>query len=189
MIENFKSQKIALLVLDVQNYFFDKNSPAYLENSPAILPAINQLLEHAASHGWPIIATSHRSPSKPGNLMSQKWKRLPDGEACKLFPALELGRNVKILFKEHYSAFFETDLAEFLRRRNVRKVVACGVMTHLCVDTTVRHAFMLGFWPIVVSDACCSKSDSYHSAALNALSQGFAEILPSRAVGMLVDDN
>jgi nicotinamidase-related amidase len=49
-------------------------------------------------------------------------------------------------------------------------------MTHLCVDTTARHGFMLGFRPTIVEDACCSKNRAYHRAALLALEHGFADI-------------
>jgi len=170
------SKASALLVLDVQNYFFLEDSPAYLTASAGILPKINRLVNQAVRAGWPVIFTSHHAPSGKGNLMVEKWRRLPRGEECSLYSGLSLPEHSERLRKEHYSAFMDTNLAETLRRQRTESVVICGVMTHLCVDTTARHAFMLGWRPIVVADACCSKTDLYHRAALLALRHGFAEI-------------
>ncbi len=169
----------ALLVIDVQNYFFKPDSGAFLEAAPKILPAVNSMVRAAERLGWTIVATTHRDPSDTGNLMSVHWPRMPVGEECSLFEGLILPRTAFHKAKEYYSAFFRTDLEDILRRRGVTKVVTCGVMTHLCVDTTVRHAFMLGFRPTVVSDACCSKSRAYHDAALVALAHGFAAMRTS----------
>lgn len=171
-----RSDRTALLVIDVQNYFFEETSSAYLQASAQILPKINELVDYALQKAWPVIATSHHAPSGPGNLMEDRWRYLPQGRECSLFPGLAVDERVRHLPKEYYSAFFKTDLEETMRKEKVRRIVVCGVMTHLCVDTTARHAFMLGFKPIVVADACCSKTASYHMAALKALGHGFAEI-------------
>lgn len=171
-----RSDRQALLVIDVQNYFFEETSSAYLKASPQVLPKINELVGHALQEAWPVIATSHHAPSGPGNLMEDRWRYLPRGRECSLFQGLMADERVRRLPKEYYSAFFKTDLEETLRGEKIGRIVICGVMTHLCVDTTARHAFMLGFKPIVAADACCSKTASYHMAALTALGHGFAEI-------------
>lgn len=85
-----------------------------------------------------------------------------------------------MMSKEHYSAFQGTGLAARLARLGVTDIFLCGVMTHLCVDTTARHGFMLGFRPTVIADACCSKSQAYHRAALLALGHGFADIIKTK---------
>ncbi len=172
-----ETDRSALLVLDVQNYFFQEGSPAYLDASPPILPHINALVEHASRANWPVIFTTHHPPSDKGNLMAQKWRHLPRGEECALYEGLHAADHAEHMAKEHYSAFFRTNLEESLSRRGITRVVVCGVMTHLCVDTTVRHAFLLGFKPVVVADACCSKTHFFHWAALLALRHGFGEIM------------
>ena len=80
----------ALLVLDVQNYFFQESSRAYLKASAEILPRINELADRAARAGWPVIFTTHQAPSGRGNLMAQKWRHLPRGEECTLYPGLSV---------------------------------------------------------------------------------------------------
>lgn len=172
--------KYALLVIDVQNYFFNKSSPACLGDGPKILPKINRLAALARDRKWPVVYTSHQAPARPGNLMAERWAHLPSGRESRLYRGLAIVPGALKLGKEHFSAFFGTDLEAYLRRKNVTDLVVGGVMTHLCLDTTVRHGFMLGFRPTVISDACCSKNRRHHQAALLALGHGFARISTAR---------
>ena len=176
------SQRTALLVLDVQNYFFDASSPAYLTASPNVLPRINELATHAIREQWVVVTTTHHAPSEPENLMAHKWRHHPQASESLLFPGLLVDQAPRRIAKEYYSAFFKTDLEYALRSEEVDRVVICGVMTHLCVDTTARHAFMLGFKPTVVADACCSKTDAYHSSALASLAHGFAHVCTTQDI-------
>jgi nicotinamidase-related amidase len=172
----------ALLVIDVQNYFFQQGSPAYLSASPQILPRINELIDGAVRAKWPIVLTSHHAPSETENMMGKKWRHHPRGEECSFYPGLRWSTCSLHLEKEYYSAFFKTHLQELLQQQNVKNLVICGVMTHLCVDTTARHAFMLGFEPTIVADACCSKTVAFHDGALLALGHGFAEVVGTEDV-------
>lgn len=165
--------KYALLVIDVQNYFFDKNSQAYLPDSVKIMPKINNLIKFARNKKWPVLYTSHTASSKPGNLMATRWEHLPSGQESELYNKLDIAQGSCKLKKEYFSAFFKTKLDDILKRKKRDHLVICGVMTHLCVDTTVRHGFMLGYRSTIVTDACCSKSKEYHHAALLALKHGF----------------
>ena len=173
-------KKYALLVIDVQNYFFEKSSPAYLDNGPKILPRVNRLIALAKGRKWPVVYTSHRAPARPGNLMAERWAHLPSGAESRLYRGLAIVPGALKLGKEHFSAFFDTGLEAYLRKKKVTDVAVCGVMTHLCLDTTVRHGFMLGFRPTVISDSCCSKTRKHHQAALLALGHGFARIITTQ---------
>jgi len=61
----------------------------------------------------------------------------------------------------------------------VETVVIAGVMTHICVDSTARDAFQLGFDVVVVSDACASKHRELHNASLLTLSHAVARVASS----------
>ena len=173
---SMKNTKTALLVIDCQNYFFDPASPAYLPASKRILPRVNKLIALAQARKWPVVFTIHGPSCSPGNLMLAQWRHLPKGEQCELRQGLKVPGKARIIHKQHYSAFIGTGLEKYLNKRGIGRVVFCGAMTHLCVDTTARQAFMLGFQPVIVRDACCSKSPALHRAALLALGHGFAEI-------------
>jgi nicotinamidase-related amidase len=42
------------------------------------------------------------------------------------------------------------------------------MMTHMCVDTTVRAAYDLGYECIVAGDCCATKSLSFHDTIISA---------------------
>ena len=84
------------------------------------------------------------------------------------------------------SAFRGTELEEMLKSRGVSEVIICGAMTHMCIDTTTRAAFDLGFTCHVISDACATKDLEFNgeivkakdvqNAFMAALSVPFAQI-------------
>lgn len=175
--EGYIMNKYALLVIDVQNYFFDKNSQAYLPDSVKIIPKINNLIKFARNNKWPVTYTSHTASSKPGNLMATRWEHLPSGWESELYNKLDIAQDSHKLKKEHFSAFFKTRLDSLFKKEKINHLIICGVMTHLCVDTTVRHGFMLGYRATIIIDACCSKNSDYHKAAILALKHGFSRVM------------
>ncbi|MDP2807175.1 MAG: cysteine hydrolase [bacterium] len=179
-----RQAKTALLAIDCQNYFFDPASPAYLPASKKALMRVNKLIALAKAQGWPVVYTIHGPSYSPVNLMLAKWRHLPKGRQCEIHQDLNVPAKAKVIHKQHYSAFMGTELEKYLNKRGIGRVVLCGAMTHLCVDTTARHAFMLGFKPVIVRDACCSKSPALHRAALLVLGHGFAEITDLNKIGI-----
>lgn len=76
---------------------------------------------------------------------------------------VELHANVKplakekIILKHHPNSFRETELLEYLKLLDIKELVICGMMTHLCIDSTVRAAKDFGFICTLVEDACATK--------------------------------
>ena len=48
-------------------------------------------------------------------------------------------------------------LQQILRMEGIDKLVICGAMTHMCIDTTVRAAFDLGFHCEVIAPSLVPK--------------------------------
>lgn len=82
-----------------------------------------------------------------------------------------------VIFKSTSGSFAGTLLEEWLRSRNVTDIVLTGVFTNLCVDSTARAAFDLGFRAIVATDACAAFTPEFHQNALTSLSLVYATIL------------
>src|SRR5256886_11564182 len=59
-----------------------------------------------------------------------------------------------VVDKVRFDAFQWTSLEPLLRGLDVRELVVCGVVTNLCVETTVRSAFMRDF-PVKIGRASC----------------------------------
>lgn len=174
-----KISNSALLVIDVQNYFFKNSSYAFLRESVEIIRPINFLIDYFSSKGKLIVFTRQIYPENINHPMRRWWRRLPEGEECDLFSELILPEKYMVIEKEYYSAFYKTDLDQFLRRQKIRQLFFCGVMTHLCVETSLRDAFMRGYECFLVEDATCSKNINYHRASILNLKHGFCRIIKS----------
>lgn len=58
-----------------------------------------------------------------------------------------------VIPKSRYSGFAGTPLDSVLRTGEIRHLIFTGIATNVCVESTLRDAFFLEYWPILVSDA------------------------------------
>lgn len=86
------------------------------------------------------------------------------------------------IFKNTYDAFYQTELEKILIEQKVDQLIFTGVMTHLCVETTARSAFVRGFEVVLVQDATWDKNDWYHFASLKNLAHGFAVVCTAQEI-------
>jgi isochorismate hydrolase len=168
----------ALLVLDMQNYFLQSCSHAYIPSSPAIISNINSLINLFRKKSKPIIYTRHVNNNDNAKNMKIWWNDLiseydQDSEIIEdiLIP------DPVIINKSQYDAFYQTGLEDYLNREGVTDIVVTGVMTHLCVESTARSGFIKGFKIIVVADGTATYNSKYHLGSLINLSHGFATVL------------
>lgn len=170
--------RAALLVVDVQQYFRDPASHAYLPALEVVLPNIVALGRCFQSQGRPVVFTQYGSLPGAETMMGRWWKDdLRQGEdRARLVDELSQQEPDMLLSKCHYSAFCHTDLRGWLQEQGCDAVVICGVMTHLCCESTAREAFMVGLAPVLVADACASQDEDLHLGALRNLAHGFAVV-------------
>jgi bifunctional isochorismate lyase/aryl carrier protein len=171
----FESGSAALLVLDMQEYFLREDSHAFVPSAPAILPNIQLLI--AAFHAWnrPVIFSRHVNSQEDAGMMSVWWRDLIRGESLEseITPALDPSNGI-IIRKSQYDAFYGSPLEQTLRENKVDQVVICGVMTHLCCESTARSAFMRGFNVFFTIDGTATYTEAFHRATLLNLAHGFA---------------
>ena len=78
-----------------------------------------------------------------------------------------------IIHKNRYSAFKGTNLDMVLRAQNIKTVVTTGVSTNVCVESTLRDAFEIGYYVCIPSDATASWDMSLHGASLQTVDHRF----------------
>jgi bifunctional isochorismate lyase/aryl carrier protein len=171
----FVPDKSALLILDMQRYFLEDSSHAYVPSAQAIIPGIGELIQEYTMRNLSIILTRHLNSTQNARLMARWWEDLiheenPLSEVIKELYA----SNSIVLNKNQYDAFYETSLEDILKKNRVSQVVICGVMTHLCCETTARSAFMRGFEVFFTVDGTATYNEDFHLATLLNLSHGFA---------------
>jgi len=169
------SHSAALLVLDLQEYFLDPASHAYIPSAPSILPGVRSLLAAWSAHRMPVVFTRHVNTPRTAGRMGVWWRDLivPGSASSAISPALDTSVGV-IVEKSQYDAFYATPLEDLLHRHSVTQVVICGVMTHLCCETTARSAFVRGFEVLFPVDGTATYQEAFHKATLLNLAHGFA---------------
>ena len=57
-----------------------------------------------------------------------------------------------VITKTRYSGFVGTTLDSQLRVRDIQFLFFVGIAANVCVESTLRHAFFLDYWPILIAD-------------------------------------
>jgi ureidoacrylate peracid hydrolase len=58
-----------------------------------------------------------------------------------------------VIVKSRYSGFHGTSLDSFLRSRGIRNLLFVGIASNVCVESTIRDAYFLEYWPVLIEDA------------------------------------
>jgi len=179
--------KMALLVLDMQDYFLQPESHAYVPSANAVIDNINKLSEVFEKKNWPIFCTQHINVPGEAGMMEEWWDDLLTEE----HPHKNLIDEIKdhdctVIKKSQYDAFYQTDLLEELQSRDITDVVITGVMTHLCCETTARSAFVNGFRVWFMVDVTATYKQEYHMSSIWNLNHGFAyPLLTDELLGII----
>jgi isochorismate hydrolase len=182
----FQPERSALLALDLQRYFFDPTSHAFIPSAPAILPGLRSIINAYRVSGLPVHFTRHLNTAEDAGMMTSWWKELITSENPLSCILTDLDTRGQAINKSQYDAFYQTDLETILQRSGVRQVLIGGVMAHLCCETTARSAFMHGFEAFVLVDGMATYNEQLHFATLLNLSHGFATpLLSSEALAAL----
>jgi len=180
----------ALLVLDMQQYFLDPDSHAFVPSAPAIIPGIKKLIAAYEMYNRLVVFTRHVNDISNAGKMATWWRDTIVGTnpLSQISPHF-MSEDWHVLTKSQYDAFLDSGLEELLKNKSIEHVVVCGVMTHLCCETTARSAFMRGYDVWFAVDGSATYNRDYHQASLLNLSHGFAvPVLVNEVLALLKDE-
>jgi len=147
--ENKKMNK-ALVIIDIQNDYFENGTMPLVGSLEASLNA-RQILDKFRADGLPVIHIQHIAASPKATFF------LPQTKGAEIHENVKPKSNEKVIIKHYPNSFRETVLLEYLKSNKITELVICGMMTHMCVDATVRAAKDFGFNCVVISDACATR--------------------------------
>ena len=151
----------ALLIIDIQNDYFASGAMELVGSEEAARKAA-KVLQEFRRRGWPVIHVQHVSV-QPGAKFF-----LPNTPGVEIHASVA-PREGETVFQKHYpNCFRETPLLDNLRKSGIRQLVVVGMMTHMCVDTTVRAAFDLGMECALIQDACATRALSFGEVTVAA---------------------
>jgi nicotinamidase-related amidase len=135
----------ALLLIDLQRGMFTSRLIPPVWGGEELLARVHDLLVRARSSGVPVIHVQHAGP--PGHPLERGT------EAWEVHPDVAPLKGERVVVKETPDAFHETDLHSHLLAERVKAIAVAGIQTELCVDTTCRRAFSLGYRVTLAADA------------------------------------
>ena len=175
----------ALIIVDVQNDYFSGGAMELVGMEEAAANC-RALLEAFRAAGEPLFHIRHLA-ARPGATFF-----VPDTPGAEIHESVLPAKNETLVTKHYPSAFRDTGLDSALHQAGIEDLVICGAMSHMCIDTTVRAAFDLGFRCRVAADACATRDLEFdgrrvaaadvHAAYMGALSAPFAQVMPSAQI-------
>jgi nicotinamidase-related amidase len=172
----------ALLVIDIQNDYFPGGAME-LEGADAAAAKAGSAITRFRRENKPVIHVRHLSV-RPGSTFF-----LPGTRGAEIHAAVAPQAAETIVEKNFPNSFRATNLEQTLKGLGVKNLVVAGMMTHMCVDATVRHAADLGYKITLLGDACATRAQSYageqvparqvHAAFLAALNGFYAKVVAS----------
>lgn len=151
----------ALVIIDIQNdYFPDGNME--LVGSEAAATKARKVLDHFREQNLPVIHVQHISKRPNATFF------VANTPGVEIHSLVQPQPHEKHIVKHFPNAFRETELEETLKNLRIENVVVVGMMTHMCIDTSVRAANDLGFKVTLVGDACATRDLAFDGKTVPA---------------------
>lgn len=170
----------AFLLIDIQNDYF-QNGRMPLEKSTEACLKSQEFLQFCRAKQMHVLHVQHIS-TRPDAVHF-----LPCTKGVEFHPNVMPIKNETIIKKHYPNSFKDTALLNHLIKHQINHLVVAGMMTHMCVEATVRAAYDLGFSCTVLSDACATKNlefnnmlipaQTVHNAYLAGLQPMYAEVM------------
>jgi len=178
--------KTALLVIDMQDFFLEPESPAFTCGGLAVLPTVKRLIAAFRKINRPVVYTRHvhHPDGLDAGIMAWWW----EGMCVEGSPESEIHHDIaplhheKVILKHRYSAFYNTDLETVLRCLKIEDLVISGIMTNMCCESTARDAYYRDYRVFFLADSTGSINEEMHLASLLNLAFGFAFVTTSNEI-------
>ncbi|MBI3079426.1 MAG: isochorismatase family protein [Deltaproteobacteria bacterium] len=181
-----------LIVIDMQNDYCCSEGAigktgADLSPVQAMVPRLVGFIEQARSVSVPVFFVVHhhgRWTDTPAWLQRQsRFGVLPPEQArrtavegtwgAELVPEMKPTAEDRVVVKHRYSAFINTELETVLRARGIRTLLMTGTATNVCVESTLRHGFMLDYHIVLVEDCAACTDETMHRGTLENVRRHF----------------
>lgn len=156
LAENARS---ALAIVDMQEFFFQK--PERRKNLETVIRNINQLIGYFEAQSSPVVhvITCYKADGSDWELkmkITGEPELIEGSPETAILPQIRVSPAHIVIKKTRYSAFFKTNLADFLEANHIQRLMVTGGYTHYCVNATVFDAYGYDLVPGIITDAVIS---------------------------------
>ncbi len=187
LVEKVSPRDAALIVVDVQNDFCHSDGATHKNGADvapmqAVPPVLNGLIDAARKADLPVVwvRTTHSpttdSPSWNERREGREHYICADGSWGAEWFQVAPAPGEDVVLKHRYSGFVGTNLDDVLRARGIKSVIVTGVVTNMCVESTVRDAFMRDYFVVVPRDCVAASEPEVHERSLDHMGKVFGDI-------------
>jgi ureidoacrylate peracid hydrolase len=168
----------ALAVVDMQNAYLSKGGyydifGVDISSTPELIRQVNAVIGASRAAGMSVVFFQNGFSADlhdAGGPASPNWYKSNALRLMRERPELEgrlltkgswdyaLVDDIKpeardlVVAKPRYSGFAGTNLDMLLRTRGVKNIVFTGIASNVCVESTLRDAFFLEYFPVMIAD-------------------------------------
>lgn len=174
------TQNTALVIVDIQSAYFDGGASPLVNPEEASMEAA-KILDHFRNTGQLVVHVQHNAAA-PGLIIFQD-----DTANMRIHEYVFPVNGEPVITKAFPNSFRATSLDSLLSEHGIKQLVICGMMTHMCIDATVRAAKGFGYDITLIEDACATKdiqwdtknipADKVHEVFVAALNGYYAKVI------------
>ncbi|BBB90925.1 isochorismatase family protein [Methylomusa anaerophila] len=184
--ELLKADKTALVVIDLQKGIVNRELSPY--TGAQVLQNTARLVDAFTAKGAFVVlvrvsSVDGKDMFKPRVDLKANPVQFQEGWD-NLVPELANIRNVHVITKRQWGAFYGTDLDLQLRRRGIDTIVLCGISTGIGVDTTAREAYQHAYNQIFVENAMTASTKEEHDYVCKYIFPRIGQIRTSEEIAL-----
>jgi ureidoacrylate peracid hydrolase len=198
--------KFGLVVIDMQNGFVSKDGSydhlgMNIQEYQKIIPKVKELIIFCRDKKIPIFYTEAVREASGIDLLTRFHRLLPlareerlkvpitvrDTWDAQTIDEIKPAENDLIVIKRRDGAFQDTELRVWLQSEGINTLVFCGVDTSICVETSLREAFNIGYDVILVSDCTASGNKRHYETTLERVRDYYGLVLDTERFYKLIN--
>jgi ureidoacrylate peracid hydrolase len=195
-----------LVVVDMQNGFVSKGGSydhlgMNIQEYQRIIPKVKELIMFCRDRKIPIFYTEAVREASGIDLLTRFHRLLPLAREERLkVPITVRGtwdaqtiNEIKpmasdlIVIKRRDGAFQDTELRVWLQSEGINTLVFCGIDTSICVETSLREAFNIGYDVILVSNCTASGNNRHYETTLERVRDYYGLVLDTERFYKLIN--
>jgi len=198
-------KRMAVIVVDVQNAFVSRGGMFDLRgfdisHIAQVIEPIKKITSAARAKKVKVVYIAHRlspdlrevGPNSPYqyNKLLKTYREQPEIRdklllrgtwGAEIIDELKPQEDDILIEKRRFSAFPGTDLDMMLKTYDIKYLAFTGVATNICVESSIRDACHLDYFPILISDAAASSVPSRHEATIGNVKEVFGWVTTSKS--------
>ncbi len=173
---DFDPATTALLVVDMLKDFFDEGGAMVLEGGKALYAPHRKLLAAARAARMPVLWLNQNLSPDDSLFEMRAVHCLAGSWGAEIVDELPVEESDIVIPKRRYSGFFQTALDLTLRERGIDTVIVTGVVTNICVRSTVHDAFFLRYKALVPEDLVMATSPQAQEVTLYDIDTHYGDV-------------